>query len=74
MSLPCVKWHSFYSFKRLETDFFLGQDSKFVWFFSVPGPFVLRDFLVLFQMLTPGSDMDFCSAFHVNWGGGGVGA
>lgn len=42
-------------------------------FFSVSGPFVLRDSLVLFQMLTPGSDIDFCSAFHVNWWGGGAG-
>lgn len=37
----------------------------------VPGPFVLRDCLVLFWMLTPSSDIDFCSAFHVSWPGAG---
>lgn len=70
MCLPHVKWHSFYPIKILKSFFFSGTRLKNVCFFLIPGPFVDKDFLVLFQTLIPVSDMDFCSAFHVNWWGG----
>lgn len=45
--------------------FLFLQEIKNLSYFWTSGPFVLRDYLVLFQMLSPGSDIGFCSAFHV---------